>query len=353
MKFYGACVKVLSEILENHNYTCARTTKNSRIEQDGTVSYQYYIDYKDKTEYIKHENRLVTEPIGALLFSVVDRDWDAMAEHIAQVRQSTFRMDQVQECVEELKEELSHTHLFLQRDFERLNTSGDVLYAMYHRAKDYARLREDLLRLIGQVLDLDGENRELTVLQRYFLLNKTDAEARRFKQKMHEQLKVFQCMMCGEDEEHMEVTRETVGDLRLEAAICYASDDLRTLAFMEFEYMVTENLGVRRCENCGKYFLPFSVVSRFCDRIGPDGKTCKEHAIRVRYNEKLQADTCRAAYVKNNNAYQMRVRRDPESWPQKDYLLWKAAAREALDAAAAGKLSEDKCLERVALPERR
>ncbi len=317
------------------------------------MSYQYYINYKDKTEYIKHDNRLAVAPIGTLLFSVVDRDWDKTAEYLAQVRQTTYQMSQTQECVEELLDDLKSTHIFLQRDFARLNTSGDVLYAMYQRAREYARLREDLLRLIGRVLDLDGEDKDLTVLQRYYLLNKTDAEARRFKQKMHEQLKVFQCMMCGEDEDRMDVTRETVGDLALEAAICYASDDLRTLAFMEFEHMVTENLGVRRCENCGKYFLPFSVVSRFCDRIGEDGKTCKEHAIRLRYNEKLQQDTCRAAYVKNNNAYQMRVRRDPENWPQRDYLLWKAAAREALEAAASGTISQDKCLEAVALPDRR
>ena len=317
------------------------------------MSYLYYINFKDKTEYVKHENRLLSLPIGTLLFSVADRDWNAMAEHIAAVRQTTFRMDQVQACVEEIKGELENTHIFLQRDFERLNTSGDVLYAMYQRAKDYAKLCEDLLWLIGQVLDLDGENSDLSVLQRYFLLNKTNADARRFKQRMHEQLKVFQCMMCGEDEERMEVTRQTVSDLDIEAAICYASDDLRTLAFMEFEYMVTEDLGVRRCENCGKYFLPFSVVSRFCDRIGTDGKTCKEHAVRRRYNEKLQADACRAAYVKNNNAYQMRVRRDPENYPQSDYLLWKAAARRALEQTSAGTMTEDACMDAIALPERR
>lgn len=344
---------MLTEKSEYHNYTHQNRLKVSPMTGKNAVNYQYYINYKDKTEYIKHGNRLLERPIGTLLFSVVDRNWDELAEHIANVRQTTFRMDQVKECVDELESELENTHIFLRRDFERLNTSGDALYAMYHRAKDYARLREELLRLIEQVLDLDGENKDLTVLQRYYLLNKTDAEARRFKQRMHEQLKVFQCTMCGEEEEQVEVTRDSVRDLQLEAAICYASDDLRTLAFMEFEYMVTENFGVRRCENCGKYFLPFSVVSRFCDRIGPDGKSCKEHAIRVRYNEKLQANACRAAYVKNNNAYQMRVRRDPTSYPQKDYLLWKEAAREALEKAAAGQLTEEACMEAVALPERR
>lgn len=317
------------------------------------MSYQYYIDYKEKTEYIKHENRLITRPIGTLLFSVVDRDWEAFADKIANVRQTTYQMSQVQKCVEELMNELEHTHIFLLRDFERLCGSGDVLYAMYHRAKEYERLRTELLWLIEQVLDLDGSNNELSVLQRYFLLNKSDSEARRFKQRMHEQLKVFQCMMCGEDEQTLSVTRQTVGNLSLEAAICFASDDLRTLAFMEFEYMVTENFAVRRCENCGKYFLPFSVVSRFCDRIGTDGKTCKEHAIRERYYKKLQSNACRAAYVKNNNAYQMRVRRDPQSYPQEAYLLWKQTAKQALEANAAGTMTEEACLLAVALPVRR
>lgn len=316
------------------------------------MSYQYYINYKDKTEYIKHEDHLISRPIGSLLFAVIDRDWDAMAGKIAEARQSAYRMAQVEERVEDILTDLKNTHIFLHRDFARLNTNGDVLYAMYHRAKDFARLREELQRLVERVLDLDGEHSELSVLQRYYLLNKTDAEAHRFKQKMHEQLKVFQCMLCGEDDT-LPVTAQSVAALDIEAAICYASDDLRTLVFMEFEHMVTENLGVRRCENCGKYFLPFSVVSRYCDRIGADGKTCKEHAIRARYTQKLQADICRAAYVKNNNAYQMRVRRDPTAYPQVDYLLWKAAAKEALRAAADGKISQDACMEAVALPERR
>ena len=317
------------------------------------MAYQYYINYKDKTEYVKHDNHFLNYPIGSLLFAVTDTEWDALAEEISDCRRNLYRMDQVQQSVASISERFNNTHIFLKRDFERIARSGDVLYAAYYWAMDYARLKQELCRLISSVLDMDGENSDMTVLQRYFLLNVTDPETRRFKQRMHEQLKVFQCMMCGKDEAELELSRETVSGLSLEAAICYASDDLRTLVFMEFEYMVTEGYAIRRCDNCGKYFLPFSVVSRYCDRLYSAQKTCKDYAIRERYNQKLAGNELRALYVKNNNAYQMRVRRAPELYSAEDYNTWKTAARKALDAEASGTLTEAACRQLLALPKKK
>lgn len=317
------------------------------------MAYQYYINFKDKTEYVKHENRFLRYPIGSLLFAVMDTEWDALAEEISDYRRNLYRMDQVQESVQSISKRFDDTHVFLKRDFERLSRSGDVLYAAYYRAMDYARLRQELSRLIRSVLDIDGENADLTVLQRYFLLNATDPETRRFKQRMHEQLKVFQCMMCGEDEASLQIDKRLVRELSLEAAICYASDDLRTLVFMEFEYMVTEGYAVRRCDNCGKYFLPFSVVSRYCDRLYSGQKTCKDFAVRERYNQKLAGNELRALYVKNNNAYQMRVRRAPSLYSAEDYAAWKLAAKQALSEEESGSLSEAMCRRLLALPKKK
>lgn len=317
------------------------------------MGYNYYINFKDKTEYVKHNNHFLTYPIGALLFAVIDRDWETLAQDIATARRNAFSLSQTQEAYAELEQMFSGCHVFLRRDFERLSKNGDVLYAAWQWATEYAKLKDVLTRLITEVLDVDGTHKELTVLQRYFLLNKTDGETRRFKQKMHEQLKVFQCMMCGEMPENVQVTPELAAGLSIEAAICYASDDLRTLVFMEFEYMVTENYGLRRCENCGKYFLPFSVVSRYCDRPAQDGKTCRDNAIRENYNRRLQENDAKALYVKNNNAYQMRVKRTPELYPPEEYRLWKQRVREALQQVERGELEEAAYREIAALPKKR
>jgi hypothetical protein len=122
---------------------------------------------------------------------------------------------------------------------------------------------------------------------------------------------------------------------------------------MEFEYMVTEGYALRRCDNCGKYFLPFSVVSRYCDRQTAGGKTCRDDAVRENYNRRLQENDAKALYVKNNNAYQMRVKRAPGLYPPEEYQSWKRAAREALGKLERGELDEPGYHRIVSLPGKR
>lgn len=43
---------------------------------------------------------------------------------------------------------------------------------------------------------------------------------------------------------------------------------------------VDSRFTIKRCENCGKYFIPFSNNTLYCDNISPqkDNKTCKQYA---------------------------------------------------------------------------
>lgn len=352
-----SCVKVLIEILGKKvlhisaEESCV--IRQRETERCNTVGYRYYINYFQKNEYVKHDERLTPMPLGTLLLSVIDRDWAGLAAEVSEQRRRIYRMDQVPECVEHIREEFANTHIFLQRELERQLSTGDGLYSVFRWATELEKFKSRLCSLITRVLDLDGTDSDLTTVQRYYLLNHTDPEARRFKQQMHAELKVLQCMMSGHTDEEFTVTRENIADLELEAAICYASDDLRALVFMEFEFMVTYGFGLRRCDNCGKYFLPFSVVSRYCDRPAGNGKVCKDLAVRDRYNRKLQENIFRSAYVKNNNAYQMRVRRSPEQYPAEEYARWKENARLALSGLADGTVSETECMKLVSLPDRR
>ncbi len=316
------------------------------------VTYQYYINFKDKTEYVKHDLKFVTYPIGSLLLAMIDFDWQALGQEAAEARRSAFHVAQLEGAFATLTKRFSGRHVLLQRDFLRLKKTSDPLYAVFQWAGENERLKQRFLELIDQVLDSNGQNAQLTVLQRYYLLNKTNPDFRRFKQRMHEQLKVFQCMMCGgQPDEPTDV--DSVSKLDITAAICYASDDLRTLTFMEFEYMVTEGLALHRCQNCGRYFLPYSVLTRYCDRIRPDGKTCREVAIRDSYQRRLQGDDIRTTYMRNNNAYQMRVRRSAKAYSQQDYQRWKAEARAAVEQWQRGEIAEEEALRRIALPEKR
>lgn len=313
------------------------------------MTYQYYIDFKDKIEYAKQEDHFVSYPIGALLFAYIDWDWEALTAEAAAERRSAFNLSQTAQTFHRILSRFDQAHHLLRQDAARLEKSSDPLYALYQWAGENEKFKQRCLRLIRGVLDTDGENPKMTVLQRYYLLNKTDTEFRRFKQKIHDQLKVFQCMMCGAGPQEP-VDAESVSRLDITAAICYAADDLRALAFMEFEYMVTENMALRRCENCGRYFLPFSVLSRYCDRPAAEGKTCREVAIRGNYNRRLRSDDIRAAYVKNNNAYQMRTRRSADPKLLEQYVRWKQDARQALEELKLGTITEEEARERISLP---
>ena len=316
------------------------------------VTYQYYMDFKEKTEYAKQNACFLSYPIGTLLFGLIDCDWAALADEAATERKNAFNLAQTAQIFQKMLHRFDSAHHLLRKDAARLEKTGDPLYALQQWAMENERLKQRFVRLIEQVLDADGDNSDLTVLQRYYLLNKTDSDFRRFKQRMHEQLKVFQCMMCG-DQPDAPITHDKVADLDITAAICYASDDLRVLIFMEFEYMVTENYALRKCDNCGRYFLPFSSLSRYCDRTMSNGKTCRDVAIRINYHRRLQNDDIRMTYVKNNNAYQMRVRRSGDEVLLEEYQQWKLDAREALSQWKNGQISQEEVENRIALPYRK
>lgn len=54
------------------------------------------------------------------------------------------------------------------------------------------------------------------------------------------------------------------------------------------------------------------VVTVYCDRFDSNaGKTCKEQAAKIRYEEKSAADEGRTLYQRHAKAYSMRVTRSP------------------------------------------
>ncbi len=141
---------------------------------------------------------------------------------------------------------------------------------------------------------------------------------------------------------------EKIKTYRLDSYTFYTSDDIRALIFLEFEYMCTNNMTIRRCENCGRYFLPFSVVSRYCDRpVEGKDKTCKDIGAALKFNEKVSGDDIKLAFRRANNAYQMRCRRYPQSYKREDYEAWREAAKALMGEVLAGKISVEEFEKRI------
>jgi|GEM_PF-4276802 len=85
-----------------------------------------------------------------------------------------------------------------------------------------------------------------------------------------------------------------------------AVDSISQACYFEFINMIKNNILVRKCRYCGKYFvLTNRIDAEFCNRI-PEGsvKSCKEIGPIKRYMEKVKANPAKELYqkaYKNNN----------------------------------------------------
>jgi len=143
------------------------------------------------------------------------------------------------------------------------------------------------------------------------------------------------------------------GDHGLESHIFMVAEELAPLLFEELEEMAEAGLHVRTCEYCGKYFVPFSSRTLYCDRlVGETGKTCKELAAREKYEQKIAEDEGRALFNRRCKAYAMRVHRDPTRFSEEEYHAWRDYAELSLKAYMQGKLSLELLKMVLELPEK-
>ncbi|MFT9078443.1 DUF6076 domain-containing protein, partial [Ethanoligenens sp.] len=219
--------------------------------------------------------------------------------------------------------------------------------------------RTPLAELVRLGLDLNGEFPELTPAQRLYLLEKSELKSFHSTRKLYDRVQIEPRMLNYKElpiRPRETVPNEIIAEMKnsaVEPALFYRSDDIRALVFMEFIYMCSQNLAVRKCDYCGRYFLPFSSVSLYCDRIVDTerGRTCKEIAAMQKYNLKVYADAAKTLYRRNVNAYQMRCRRAPACYPHEEYERWKVDARRYLEQVEKGEILLEEFRERVAIPD--
>ncbi|MDR0931178.1 MAG: DUF6076 domain-containing protein [Clostridiales bacterium] len=141
-----------------------------------------------------------------------------------------------------------------------------------------------------------------------------------------------------------QVFDESGGDIAWQTF--YSAKNVEYLIFYELEYMCLNNFCIKRCANCGEYFLPFSRKTQYCDNVFEDTNlTCKKYA------QKYLAGTnpARALYNKKNNLHQMRNARKPEELPKEKLNEWRAFAQNLLAEYERKAISLDEFAERIGI----
>lgn len=117
-----------------------------------------------------------------------------------------------------------------------------------------------------------------------------------------------------------------------EPELIYKISQLSDFVAFDASNYVKSKYTIKKCENCGKYFIPISRSDEiYCDNIfdNETGKTCKE----IGYEIKLSKDAYRTAYRTAYKTQRARIKYNSHisDYEQKHFKPWDIAAKEALN----------------------
>ena len=125
----------------------------------------------------------------------------------------------------------------------------------------------------------------------------------------------------------------------------YTSEKLSNILFLILEEVVqAENLPIKECQSCGKYFIPTSRQDEiYCEFPDEKGKTCKEKGASLTYKKNLESIPALLEYRRSYQKKIMIVSRNKENKQlKKDFDKWKKEAQARIKLFKQGKLEEEK-----------
>lgn len=127
-------------------------------------------------------------------------------------------------------------------------------------------------------------------------------------------------------------------------AYCFECEDLiQTFIIELFDMTEIDNIVIKKCKNCGKFFVPDNRIDElYCSNIFEDNKTCKDVGPFRTKQKLMQEDDSLRIY---RNIYQkllLRTRRNPDSLQyEKDFENFKKENAKLKKDIESGKFSQD------------
>ena len=110
-----------------------------------------------------------------------------------------------------------------------------------------------------------------------------------------------------------------------------------------FDWIVNNNYKISRCENCGKFFVPYGRYdTRYCLYPFKNGKSCRELSFAINIDNNKVMKEYRKIY-KTKHAW---TNRNKGNRPgiENDFAKWHKAAKSMVDKYKVGAVSEMECL---------
>ena len=124
----------------------------------------------------------------------------------------------------------------------------------------------------------------------------------------------------------------------------HKSNDLSSICYAILEELSkTPNYPIKKCQNCGMYFIPTSKVDEiYCDYPKENSKPCRDLGAFQSYTERLKQNKAMGEYRRTYQQKFMQVRKDKTNTKlAKEFETWKKQAKEKINDMKKGKLTEN------------
>ncbi len=357
LNFTNSTEEIFSKKFHINQYSVTRVPTTDELEFTKVLSSNAFSTHKEYIEYFQNNKfdnigNFYTEyvekysnPIGSLLFEFLD----ANLSNTTFIKRQTIKYGSIA-----LNTEYHNIHFadYLREhdeedtDFYEQNYFEDKLDMFSNLIiNEYRKLQIDLKNILDFVYNINNENylNDLTPSQRYYIyleICSEDEHARIYSYLENVSIsqefdfsKLINNISSYKDVEDLadQIRKKDTKNSNYKLlAYLYSFSSLICVYYFSALHLVQNNIPIKKCQNCGKYFIPENRISSiYCNRIYENKKTCKEIGAINTYNEKLKQDEINFLYRRTLSAKKMLANRNPDIpiYLEK-YEKWKKEANE-------------------------
>lgn len=117
----------------------------------------------------------------------------------------------------------------------------------------------------------------------------------------------------------------------------YEINNLHQLLYLEILLMIQAGMNIRRCKNCGKYFVVPNRKMAYCDRKASEKESCAMIGAKRTFEKKMKAEPALEMYTRAYKTHHARIRNGIMTAEM--FSNWKEEANEKLAKVRAGEMN--------------
>ena len=251
------------------------------------------LDYATNDEgYMEYATKIFEQPIqiGEVLLDFIQKDLKENSYMI-------FRFYGFQTLL--TKEEINNLLTTKINDSDSIKRKMEQLYIKYmDEFVDYKKQIIDIIEFC--LFNEDTKMKNLTPLERLVIFTSTK-DIKKYTILKYNNFK--QSIKLNKDmsrmkEEQIINTLQDKDNNRYGIQEIYEIDNFYNLLFLELYFILQERTYLKKCKNCGKYFLTTNSAVIYCNNVYEANKTCREIGASKVFSKNLEKDEAYSLYRK-------------------------------------------------------